>query len=764
LQNSIRTFALWFCFLYGLFIVYGSFVPLNFNSLSYNEAIKQFWALPLLDFKIVNRSDWFTNYLLFIPLSYALLFVLPTTKHLISLVVKLAVILIFLMALSVTIEFFQMFIAVRVSSFKDVFAQLLGTLTGFTLYYFSGQTARNYISLWISGEAKDKWLVYASGLVVVFTFYNLMPLDLSISPVEIYNKWQAGKINLLPFYKGPDPLIPYVFGVVSDLAIWFAIATLYLKSGKYTVQKILLICVLLSLTVELLQLFVLSRYTDITDVVTASIGAILASKVFPFLDSSSTAQSSTTKSHTTYNILSVELILILWCFILLFFALFPAELIQSKSEFLYKWQAFFAVPFETYWRGNPYSAITQLLRKVVLTIPLGMLITAVTYKYQLRKKWFIFLILLGCFYVLGLELLQLLLVNKVAVLSDVILNIGGLYLGYFMFKKHQSKGQDVMNNNNKHSTATIPVRLLVSLLVVYAVLLVIVNFDKTPYNVKELFDQFHPLISAGLFTIVLFFAIGFPKKWVDILISKKRFNLVTLTLSPILHCLILFTLVYLTFPLESIHDILGFPVWHSWPTYLELGYRFIGFYLFISGAFFVAACRFVNSNIIAVKSAGILFTISYVLIALPVSFMIIVIQADTDNVVELLRDNGYSINLILIPAYFLILGFISHCWLPTNRPNKSLTLSLLIVFTLISGPVGYFFIQAGLQDLLIKYGQPFSALQFLLSPTRKQLLQDSQLFPLFMIVHFAFLLMVCGVNWSMIGRQERQNNAVLRVT
>lgn len=763
MPNSIRSFALWFCILYSAFIVYGSFVPLNFNNLSYHEAIKQFWALPLLDFKIVNRSDWFTNYLLFIPLSYALLFVLPKTKHLFSLVVTLVVILIFLMGLSVAIEFFQMFIAVRVSSFKDVFAQFLGILTGFSLYYFSGQTARTYISLWMSGEANDKWLVYASSLLVVFTLYNIMPLDLSISPVEIYNKWHAGKINLLPFYKGPDPLIPYVFGVISDLAIWFAIATLYLKSAKYTVQKILLICVLLSLTVELLQLFVLSRYTDITDVVTASIGAILAVKVFPLIDSYSRAQASTTKSPNNYKIISVELILILWCFILLFFALFPAELIQSKSEFLYKWKAFFAVPFETYWRGNPYSAITQLLRKVVLTIPLGMLISAVTYKYQLRKKWFIYLFLLGCFYVLGLELLQLLLVNKVAVLSDVILNIGGLYLGFYMFKKHQSKGQVVMNNN-QHSTTTFPVRLLVSVLAVYAVLLTIVNFDKTPYNVKELFDQFHPSVSAGLFTIVLFFAIGFPKKWVDILIRKNRFNLLILTLSPILHCVVLFILVYLTFPLESIHDILGFPVWHSWPTYLELGYRFIGFYLFISGAFFVVTCRFVDSNSIAVKSAGILFTLFYVLLALPVSYMIIVIQADTDNVVELLRDNGYSINLILIPAYFLLLGFISHSWLPTQRPNKTLTLSLLIVFTLVSGPVGYLFIQAGLQELLIKYGQPFSALQFLLSPSRKQLLHDSQLYLLFMVLHFAFLTMVYCVNWSLIRPYERHNNVGMRAT
>ncbi|MEP7702667.1 VanZ family protein [Paraglaciecola sp. 25GB23A] len=763
MQNSIRGFALWFCFLYGIFIVYGSFVPLNVNSLSFNEAVNQFWALQFLDFKIINRSDWFTNYLLFIPLSYALLFVLPATKNFASLMVKLAVILIFLMALSITIEFFQMFISVRVSSFKDVFAQFLGTLTGFTLFYFSRHTARSYFSLWMNGEANDKWLVYASGLVVVFTFYNLMPLDLSISPVEIYNKWHAGKINLLPFYKGPDPIIPYVFGIVSDFAIWFAIATLYLKSGKYTVQKILLICVLLSLIVEFLQLFVLSRYTDITDVITATIGGIFASKVSPFFDTSSTSLPSTTKLHSTYKIISVELILVLWCLILLFFALFPAELIQSKSEFLYKWRAFFAVPFETYWRGNPYSAITQLLRKVVLTIPLGMLITAVTFKYQVRKKYFIFPILFGCFYVLGLELLQLLLVNKVAVLSDVILNIGGLCLGYIMFKKHQNKGQYAVNNANQHTTTTFPVRLFLSILAVYVFLLAMINFDKTPYNVKELFDQFPPFVSAGLISIVLFFAMGFPKKWVEILVSKDRFDLVTLVFSPILHCVILFNLVYLTFPLESIHDILGFPVWHSWPTYLELGYRFIGFYLFISGAFFAVASWYVESNIIAVKTVKILFSLIYMFIFLPVSFIVIVIQAGTDNIVELLQNNGYSFKLLWISLYLVVLVFLSTSWLPKNRPAKTFYLGFLILLTIGTGPLGFFLVEAGLQELLIKYGQPFSALQFLLSPSREQLLQENQLFPLFCILHFCILVVIYCVIWSLDGQTGRRANTVMRV-
>jgi VanZ family protein len=752
--NPIRSTVLWFCFFYSVFVIYGSFVPFQFNDVSFELAVQQFLALPFLDFTIVNRSDWFTNFLLLIPLSYGLVFVLPSTKNIIHLIFKLLFLLTLLISLSVAIEFIQMFLGERVSSFKDVFAQFLGILTGYLVFYFSHQVVSRKLVDLIEGRPQDKWISYASVILVIFTLYNLMPLDLSVSPVEIYKKWVNGRINIVPFQSGSDPLIGYWFGIISDAGIWALIAVLYLKGNQYTHQKILLKCVLVAFIVELMQLFVLSRYSDITDVITAAIGAFMAIKLFPYFAAKNPLSVSVVEKTDFQKILSTELSLILWCLLLAFFAIYPAELIASKTEFVNKWHGFFSVPLETYWRGNSFSAITQLLRKVVLAIPLGLLITAVTFKHQIHKKFYIFPALFGFSYMLGLELIQLILSNKVSVLSDVLLNVGGLYLGFVMYVKHNKIAD--LKITQKTFIAIYPFRLSISLISLFICLLFVAEFDGTPYNVKELFGQNNSIFSAALIVIVVFFAFGFPKKGVEILLNTDKLNLTWLTVSSVLHSFILFNLVYMTFPYESLYDILGFPVWQSWPNYLELAYRFMGFYWFISAAFFIVASRLVESNSIAVKSSSLAFIVLYIIIILPISFVVVVVQAGTDNLVELMRNDGYSFRLLLIVAYFFMLIRISLGWLPQHRPQKTFNLFTMLILTLVSSPLAYVMVSGGVQDLIIKYGQVFSTLQFLLSPSRNQLLAEPQVLQIFIFLHFAMVLMIYAVNWALAASTDHK--------
>jgi hypothetical protein len=277
----------------------------------------------------------------------------------------------------------------------------------------------------------------------------------------------------------------------------------------------------------------------------------------------------------------------------------------------------------------------------------------------------------------------------------------------------------------------------------------IAELDRTPYNVKELFGQQNHILSALLITIVIFFALGSPKKGVEILLSRDRLNLTWLAISSVLHSFILYNLVYITFPYESLYDILGFPVWKSWPRYLELAYRFMGFYLFISAAFFIVASRFVKSKSIAIKTSILAFIVFYVMVILPISFGVIVVQAGTDNVTELLRNDGYSFRLLLIVAYLFMVIRISFGWLPQFRPQKNLHLFVMLLLTLASVPLAYAMVYGGVQDLIIKYGHVFSTLQFLLSPSRQQLLTEPQVLQIFISLHFALVLMIYGVNWAL---------------
>ena len=53
---------------FTLIAVYGSFVPLNYRPLPWDDALARFRNIPFLDIGIKSRADWVANILLFIPL------------------------------------------------------------------------------------------------------------------------------------------------------------------------------------------------------------------------------------------------------------------------------------------------------------------------------------------------------------------------------------------------------------------------------------------------------------------------------------------------------------------------------------------------------------------------------------------------------------------------------------------------------------------------------------------------------------------------
>jgi hypothetical protein len=61
----------------------------------------------------------------------------------------------------------------------------------------------------------------------------------------------------------------------------------------------------------------------------------------------------------------------------------------------------------------------------------------------------------------------------------------------------------------------------------------------------------------------------------------------------------------------------------------------------------------------------------------------------------------------------------------------------------------------GAQDLMIKYRQVFSTLQFLLSPSRQQLLTGPQVFQMFILLHLAFVMMIYGVSWALVSTNKK---------
>lgn len=184
---------------YMLFVVYGSLVPLNFHPLPLSKAISSFHNIPYLSLNINSRADWVANILLFIPLSFLWMSILHPKAKILNSTISSILIFLCCLALSITIEFTQMFFPPRTVSINDVLAESIGAVMGILFWLYFGRDFLRWLSEMklfqtpVSMAHRLLWL-YLGG----FLFYNLMPFDLTISITEIYHKWKGGRIIIMP--------------------------------------------------------------------------------------------------------------------------------------------------------------------------------------------------------------------------------------------------------------------------------------------------------------------------------------------------------------------------------------------------------------------------------------------------------------------------------------------------------------------------------------------------------------------------------------
>lgn len=247
-----------------------------------------------------------------------------------------------------------------------------------------------------------------------------------------------------------------------------------------------------------------------------------------------------------------------------------------------------------------------------------------------------------------------------------------------------------------------------------------------PYNVRELVYEGHPFRSLLLLVALLYWAMGFPILIVQWL---ARGELYLLSFPPLvlLHGLIAWLLLWSAVPNESIHDIVGAPVLH-WPWEWEILGRFLALFSFWSVAAtagaVIAAKRFLPGTNGA-QSALLGWAIGACLF-LPISYYIVVMAASTDNLVELMAGNGSVGAFLLIGLAMAGISFggvkTTLALIPGTAGRTS-----AVAWVLASGALAYLAIYFGTEQVIVKYNQVFSALQFLLSSDRSHLAGPGEL-------------------------------------
>lgn len=427
---------LWGALGYTAFAIYGSLVPLRYRPLPLDAAWRAFQDIRYLELGIGSRADWVANILLFVPLAFLWLGVLwPQRGHLARAAAGGLVVLA-CAALSVAIEFTQLFFPPRTVSLNDIAAEVLGALLGVVLWVWTGERFRTWLDGWLAARTPRS---AAQRFLYVYLFllfgYNVLPLDLTISVVEIYHKWREGKVLLLPFSAVYASRPEQAYALAAGVAIWVPAAWLWRMASHRSAGRAILNVVAWAAAIEFFQLFVYSRVTSSTDILTAAcggaLGAILAGGFAPQIGARPAPRSGPSGQWVLVWVLALAV----WLGVLMTVFWYPFDFVTDWGFVHGRLAALKRAPFEAYYYGTEFRAVTEVMHKTGFFFPLGALLAIAA--AWLRRRLFIPLAVLHAASALvvagaaaGIELGQLFLRDKNADPTDFLLETLGALAGY----------------------------------------------------------------------------------------------------------------------------------------------------------------------------------------------------------------------------------------------------------------------------------------------------------------------------------------------
>jgi glycopeptide antibiotics resistance protein len=400
--------------------IYGSLVPFTYQPLPWDEAVARWQQARWTDLARGGRVDFASNVLLFIPLGYLFMGALCVDRPRLFALPAAVLVLPPLCVASAAIEFTQIWFPPRVMSVDDIVGESLGAAIGVAAWAFAGgritQSAR---AAWSELERRELAARLLPFYLAFLVFVHVMPLDLTINPVEIWHKYKAGRIVLVPFGApgvGPAEWTSKVaWNAVYFLPVGFLLAGL---GGRWRVsgRMALMAGVLVAGGVEFLQLFVWTRYADMTDVLTGTVAVIVGwAGARVWQDRGAATPGPRLRASA----------LAAWIGVLVLANWFPFDFRRNPAEWGETLYSVPLVPFADLYRGSDFHAFEQVVSKTLLFMPLGALLARPGRSTLLA--FFTGLALSGV-----LELGQLGLPTRYASVTDVLVESSATWLGAYL--------------------------------------------------------------------------------------------------------------------------------------------------------------------------------------------------------------------------------------------------------------------------------------------------------------------------------------------
>lgn len=338
------------------FTIYGSLVPFDFRWREPGDAVGSFaWAMRFRT-GIESKSDGLANFLLGVPLGFAVLGGLRVDRGRGWDTVRTAALAWPGCAgLAVAVEFLQLYLPTRMCSGADVYAQSLGSAVGMVGWLAAGQrftdVARRIGSDPRAGGRTGQLLAVYLGLILIV---QTLPLDLTASPGAVYRKIRDGGVGLTPFGewgRGDNHA-----GMLKSWVILFAV---YLPAGLLAARlpnrgfvAVAAGAVGVAVGMEACQLFV-SRSPSVTDVI-VGVAAVVAGWAI--------ARAGVAGNVGRFALGAA------WVVALAVAAWFPFAVVAAP-----RWDAVVWVPFADLFLRNDLDIPGQVLSRMLAFAPLGIL-------------------------------------------------------------------------------------------------------------------------------------------------------------------------------------------------------------------------------------------------------------------------------------------------------------------------------------------------------------------------------------------------------
>ncbi len=430
-DRKIRVFFLLLLLAHACFIIYGSLVPFRFEYLPPSEAWEGFQAVLTSPLQLYSNTNLLANVLIGIPGPFLFLAAFHTRKSLLRTLFLLPVALAYCALLAATAEFLQLYFPGRMTLLSDIVAQTMGGTIGIACWLMIGPYTRSMFQTLLfedSGMKTGTFLLWC--YLGVILLLHALPLDISANLGALYRQLEDGRIILVPFSTWSSPAA--IIANLPSVLAWMPVCWFLVRVKAWPLAVATLVAALGAAFLECVQLFVLSRTTDATNILLGAMGG-LAGSIIGKLSPGRTAPVH--KDKPWRNTILGSALSLAW-FGLTIRAFWSPFTFQFDRNFLTQRVSDISlIPLHAY-IGKPYLySAFNILEVLVYFIPLGVIFASFVTRHlqgQSARAVTMLFFLIACLLAGLIETGQVFIPQRYPDITDWMLMVAGAMCGHVM--------------------------------------------------------------------------------------------------------------------------------------------------------------------------------------------------------------------------------------------------------------------------------------------------------------------------------------------